>query len=777
MKNKLILILAFVITLNLYAQNGYIYVHKKATSELASVDFSFNLKQGATNIKSFNLNDQPNALNSFDLGNSHGTGEGQLWAVVNDAISNGSVHDVTGTLYTRAVNATNWTATSVVTARSVDGIGTNSAVYSDDIGAVYIYNGTSFSKIWEPTAHSNIRIVDVASGGDGKTIVAVGSGGKIYKYTGSGTTDSWIQYSSATIVNAIRADINPTPTNQEVVFVSNNDTNVYKFPGDNTAATVTIIPALTDMITIGSYQKDVAVSNDGTIYSNFTNSEGTNVVFEYTAGGGWINNVRSRGLTGLTAGVGNQVWGINKVNADIIKHTIFSRLNSGLWLDDERLRTNVANGNSIMIPVSAGTYTLSEIDVAGWNNNNILIYDPTTNSSSDVSTSTATINVAAGEVVHVVYGNALENSIVSPSLCSINNILTFGQGTSDFGPAISGFTSYHYLDQGFVSDGYYSLAKNSANWTGNTTLLNHTSTEPNGYFAIFNASYATDDFFRQTVTGLSIGTTYDFSFWVADLSPNVPIRPNITMGIADAATGVLLNSINTGDISTTIWKQYTFTFTATSTVGEIFLKNNSIGGSGNDLAIDDVTFAPSPIALPAILPAGAYLCSSKSVPDTYTFSNGQLDGVWSTDQPSLLNINSVTGVATTIYGATGTANIIYTYTSSSGCTSVVKNLVTVGNCVCYDDANKTAPGSAVKQGVTLLQRAGTDNGNWPMIRKSGFTALESNTKGFVITRATTTEITNIVSPQDGMMVYDTVAKCLKLYDGSTWSCFVTPTCP
>ncbi|MFC6268923.1 Ig-like domain-containing protein [Frigoriflavimonas asaccharolytica] len=101
----------------------------------------------------------------------------------------------------------------------------------------------------------------------------------------------------------------------------------------------------------------------------------------------------------------------------------------------------------------------------------------------------------------------------------------------------------------------------------------------------------------------------------------------------------------------------------------------------------------------------------------------------------------------------------------------------VNNCVCYNDPNTTTAGEETNHGITLLKRAGEENGNWPMIRKSAHTVLESNTKGFVITRATTTEITNILLPQDGMMVYDTVAKCLKLYDGSDWSCFVTPTCP
>lgn len=96
---------------------------------------------------------------------------------------------------------------------------------------------------------------------------------------------------------------------------------------------------------------------------------------------------------------------------------------------------------------------------------------------------------------------------------------------------------------------------------------------------------------------------------------------------------------------------------------------------------------------------------------------------------------------------------------------------------CYDLPNTATAGVDTKHGITILQRAGADNGNWPMIRKSAHTALESNTKGFVITRMTTAQITAIVSPQEGMMVYDTVAKCLKLYDGTVWSCFSTPACP
>ena len=102
----------------------------------------------------------------------------------------------------------------------------------------------------------------------------------------------------------------------------------------------------------------------------------------------------------------------------------------------------------------------------------------------------------------------------------------------------------------------------------------------------------------------------------------------------------------------------------------------------------------------------------------------------------------------------------------------------VNACICYNDPNTGTVGADTKHGITLLKRAGAtpQPDNWPMERKSAFTALESNTKGFVITRMTTAEI-NALTGQSGMMVYDTDLKCLKLFNGTAWSCFNTPTCP
>jgi hypothetical protein len=101
---------------------------------------------------------------------------------------------------------------------------------------------------------------------------------------------------------------------------------------------------------------------------------------------------------------------------------------------------------------------------------------------------------------------------------------------------------------------------------------------------------------------------------------------------------------------------------------------------------------------------------------------------------------------------------------------------TVNSCVCYNNP-AAGTGADTNHGITLLKRAGGANTDWPMVRKSAHTVLESNTKGFVITRMTTTQINAIVFPQEGMMVFDVTVPCLKIYADGVWSCFTTPACP
>lgn len=100
---------------------------------------------------------------------------------------------------------------------------------------------------------------------------------------------------------------------------------------------------------------------------------------------------------------------------------------------------------------------------------------------------------------------------------------------------------------------------------------------------------------------------------------------------------------------------------------------------------------------------------------------------------------------------------------------------------CLENATTSGTTSDTKMGITSLSRAGSETGsdNWPMVRKGGYIALESNKKPFVISRVSTVGLANITNPVEGMMVYDTTENCLKVYVNAAigWKCFNKKTCP
>lgn len=163
--------------------------------------------------------------------------------------------------------------------------------------------------------------------------------------------------------------------------------------------------------------------------------------------------------------------------------------------------------------------------------------------------------------------------------------------------------------------------------------------------------------------------------------------------------------------------------------------------------------------------------------------------------------STVFGTATIATPVAAGANVTYTYsfTPAATCNSgkVYAVIKTTSNCVCTDSNGSilqllcykpaaTTGGTAMdaNHGITALGRAKTNTDNWPMARKGAWTVLESKEKGFVVNRvATTAALANITNPVIGMTVYDTEAKCLKIYsvkEGDTnanWHCFNMQTCP
>ncbi|MCW3168675.1 hypothetical protein OMO38_09050 [Chryseobacterium sp. 09-1422] len=109
-----------------------------------------------------------------------------------------------------------------------------------------------------------------------------------------------------------------------------------------------------------------------------------------------------------------------------------------------------------------------------------------------------------------------------------------------------------------------------------------------------------------------------------------------------------------------------------------------------------------------------------------------------------------------------------------------QNAAINGGCYCYKPGIQNAGVSnPVKHGITALNRAGSTSSEWPVARQSAWTVLESKTKGLVVNRLTASEIAAIPTANlvEGMMVYDKDAQCLKIYNGTIWSCFKTQACP
>lgn len=174
----------------------------------------------------------------------------------------------------------------------------------------------------------------------------------------------------------------------------------------------------------------------------------------------------------------------------------------------------------------------------------------------------------------------------------------FGTGTTN-GPQLpAGTTTYTYTS-GAPDDGFYTLSS-STNYFSWHDTQDHTPNDTDGKALIINADINPGEFFRYRVDVLCENTTYEFSAWLMNLLPlsgclNDGIPINVRFEIWDDTDTKLIEGGNTEDINGTTspqWTQYGLVFKTPPGQTSVILKmiNNSPGGCGNDLAIDDIVF-------------------------------------------------------------------------------------------------------------------------------------------------------------------------------------------
>lgn len=690
--------------------SAWIYIHNKNINEESSVNFTFRVRDTAgTIINSFITNDSAgNTLNVYDIGAGHDDGAGTVWVVAGVAVGTSN----TGTVYRRSCGSSNWTPTSVTTATAIDGAGLNQFVYVNNSGNAYFYKSGTSTLIFDHTVSHNGQTAnasDIAYGG-GKIAVR-NTNGRVFLYTGDYTNDSWTDISGNTNM-ADKIDI--SSDGSKIVYILGATVKTYTI----SSGAITSYPAFTTTSGAGAGSTiDVAIDDNGTIYGTGTTGNtasygNTSIVFSFPSGASaWTAEPEARGVQKITGGVAGSAWGSVNIGSTF-PQTIYTRVtdNTGthIWLDDERVKNSSSlYGNSILMEYNAGTYKVNSVmPDSTWDLGRFNIYDPTGNTTSNSTNNTANIKADYNEVVNVefiieklnpkIIDNGNCNTSILQSFDAGNGSRQFGNGT--FGTPLEG-TAYHYFAQTSPQDGYYYLAKaTDGNWFTSPGVTDHSGN--GGYFLLVNASYAKDEFYRQRITGLTENLTYRIQFYVSNVLPTNPIKPKIRFGM-QTLSGVIFGDSTTAEITSSGWQlcSVSFTVPAGITIADLFLRNENIGGLGNDLAIDDISINPIPTPLTQNTISAPSVC----VGGTYTISNTVAGGSWTTSDPSIVTVDSASG-SMTIHNM-GNANVVYTYVNNIYCVSTAISTLTIK---APPSVNVTASSSDVcKNGITVLNSSVT----------------------------------------------------------------------
>lgn len=619
---------AFTASFVTRAQTGYIYVHSKTLNETASGDITYSVSGGPTAVSNFTLNDQPTRTTIRDIGFSQ---NGRIWAVTNDQ-----------KVWYREIGSATWVQTTLISSNQrIDGGAGTSAYFINGGIAFYTADGTSSTAISAGTSFT-----DIGSGWDNRPYAINAT--QVLRYSGAGTT--WNVINSS--LSPAHVDVDPVSGNVAVATTS----GATPFYSVTPAGVATSLGAPTNWNTAVA-PRDIAVTGKGEIFvTGFISSAAGGYYVSKKLPVGWSSyEASSYDVAQITGGPGGQILvtmnsgGWNNFSYPYLN--IFARAEDGAnvyYIDDERIRT-APTGNSIKIPVAPGTYTITETVPGGWNLEKVSVFDPSSNSSSNVPAKTATVNVAADEVVHVVFQTGAVVPFDMTNSCTPTFTETFGTGaTGTFGAAPNGTTTYHLINTSTpAEDGFYKIVNRGSDfntWPTAAAIVDHTSGDGQGYMYAVNAGYDKGEFFRRRFTNVKPGGNYTFSAWIVDLTPQASVNVNVNFSVYDANTQALLGTYTTGELpgitAPAPWQQFGFTFTAASTDIDLVISNVGFGGNGNDLALDDISFLLEQIAAPTLTVttncgSGATITVTSPVGSGVEYS---LDGVNFQSSPVFANL-------------------------------------------------------------------------------------------------------------------------------------------
>ncbi|MDR1346258.1 MAG: gliding motility-associated C-terminal domain-containing protein [Bacteroidales bacterium] len=356
--------------------------------------------------------------------------------------------------------------------------------------------------------------------------------------------------------------------------------------------------------------------------------------------------------------------------------------------------------------------------------------------------------------------------VINPVGCAATGTILFkedfdsyGDGLNSLSPNFSteplpaGRTTYGFVSSNIdPTDGNYALAKYAYGnlvWSLSNDC-NPQNDSTTGRFMLVNADYAPKVFYRQSITNLCSGSLLYFSAMIANchLEPYQGLKPNLSYFLLDSLTSEVIASFHTGDIPNAThaidWRQWGFSFLIPPNINSLVLeiKNNQVGGLGNDLGLDNIEIRLCVPPVTLTQPAGrdTAMCTGNSLTfegvytDDGTFTSGGNDLVYRWEHSSTGDINNPTAwtaIAAT-QGTSATGNLTGTYTlgaitvadsgyyrlvvsnadniNNSNCRavseivhlrtiqSVVSGTVSANQTVCYDSIPATLTSTAASAG-------------------------------------------------------------------------------
>jgi len=267
---------------------------------------------------------------------------------------------------------------------------------------------------------------------------------------------------------------------------------------------------------------------------------------------------------------------------------------------------NTAETTQSITVSSAGNYSVEVTNANGCKASDAIIVD--VKSCSMVYIEEDTLEICKGDSVEI-HAKNVTNQVwsgtdafriindstikVSPGANSasykIGKQSSYIRGTNvivngDFEQGATGFTSQYV--QTVYSQGGYMIGTNPQSYNGVFSACGDHTSGAGKMFITDAATVANVKIWCQTISTLA-NTKYEFAAWVTSVyAPNPPI---LQFSVNGSALG---NAFNVG-ATTCDWQEFAATWNSgTTTSAEICLINQNTAGSGNDFAIDDITFSP-----------------------------------------------------------------------------------------------------------------------------------------------------------------------------------------